>query len=58
MRASGHAAMRTCGPGAGEGRGERGILTYTLAIVVEEGLEFYDVGMSDYAHDLEFTILS
>ena len=31
--------------------------TYPLAIVVEEGLELDNVGMSDNAHDLEFTVL-
>lgn len=32
--------------------------TYPLAVVVEEGLEFDDVGMSDNAHDLQLTVLS
>lgn len=31
--------------------------TYPLAIVVEEGLELDNVGMSDNAHDLEFAVL-
>jgi hypothetical protein len=31
--------------------------TYPLAIVVEEGLEFDDVWMSDDAHNLQFTVL-
>lgn len=31
--------------------------TYTLAIVVEEGLEFYNVWVSDYAHDLQLAVL-
>jgi hypothetical protein len=31
--------------------------TYTLAIVVEEGLELYNVGMSDDSHDLELSVL-
>jgi hypothetical protein len=31
--------------------------TYPLAIVVEEGLEFDDVGMPNDAHNLQFTVL-
>jgi hypothetical protein len=31
--------------------------TYPLAIVVEEGLEFYNVWMADNSHDLKLTIL-
>ena len=31
--------------------------TYTLAIVVEEGLELDDVGMPDNAHDLQLAVL-
>jgi hypothetical protein len=31
--------------------------THPLAIVVEEGLELHDVGVSDNAHDLKFTVL-
>jgi hypothetical protein len=31
--------------------------TYPLAVVVEEGLELDNVGVSDNAHDLEFTVL-
>lgn len=31
--------------------------TYPLAVVVEEGLEFDNVGMTDNAHNLEFAVL-
>jgi hypothetical protein len=31
--------------------------TYPLAVVVEEGLELNNVGMSDNAHNLEFAVL-
>lgn len=56
MCGCGQAALRAC-EHAGQGRGKRGRKTYTLAIVVEEGLEFYNVGVPDYAHDLEFAVL-
>ena len=36
---------------------ERCIDTYTLAIVVEEGLELDNVRVPDDAHDLEFAVL-
>jgi hypothetical protein len=31
--------------------------TYTFAIIVEEGLEFDDIGMSDDAHNLQLAVL-
>ena len=32
--------------------------THAFAIVVEECLEFGDVGVTDHAHDLEFAVLA
>lgn len=41
----------------GNAIGEGGAATYTLAIVVKEGLQLNDVGVSDNAHDLQFSVL-